>query len=362
MTQASLSQNAIYSARPTLRFSGQEDARASQLVVAMRMDEAEGGLSRLEMRFSNWASTTGGGAELAFPAASKLALGAPIEVYVGDEAAPREIFRGRISAIEADFRTGAPPEISVLAEDALQSARMARRSKTFAQQSPKAVVESVARGLGLTPVVAGLAAPVGTWAQLNESDLAFLHRLLARFDADVQIVGTELHASPRADVQRGTLELQLYGQLGRARVTADLADQVSEITVRGWNAADGAAVEGRATAGTHLGPGSGQDGKAVLAATFGARHEHLGQLAVATDDEARAVAEAAFDQRARRFVRVDATAEGNARLRVGTQVRLTGLDARFDNTYYVVRASHLYDLKQGFRTEFSAECAYLGTA
>ena len=43
-------------------------------------------------------------------------------------------------------------------------------------------------------------------------------------------------------------------------------------------------------------------------------------------------------------------------------MRLTGLDARFDNTYYVVRASHLYDLKQGFRTEFSAECAYLGTA
>ena len=362
MTQASLSQSAIYSARPTLRFAGQQDARASQLVVAMRMDEAEGGFSRLEMRFSNWASTTDGGAGLAFPAASRLALGAPIEVYVGDEAEPREIFRGRVSAIEADFRTGAPPEITLLAEDALQSARMARRSKTYAKQSPKAVVEAVARNLGLTPVVAGLAAPVETWAQFDESDLAFLRRLLARFDADLQIVGTELHASPRNDVRRGTLELQLYGQLGRARVTADLADQVTEVTVRGWNAADGAAVEGRATSGTHLGPGSGRDGKAVLTATFGARSEHLGHLAVATDDEARAVAEAAFDQRARRFVRVDATAEGNARLRVGTQVRLSGLDARFDNAYYVIRTSHLYDLKQGYRTDFGAECAYLGNA
>ena len=212
MSEASLSQSAIYSARPTLRFSGQEDARASQLVVAMRMDEDEGGMSRLELRLSNWASDTAGGAALAFPAGSKLALGARIEVYVGDEAEPREIFRGRISAIEADFRTAMPPEITVLAEDALQSARMARRSKTYADKSPKQVVEAIARDLGLTPVVTALADPVGTWAQVNESDLAFLRRLLSRFDADLQIVGTELQASPRGDVQRGsTLELQLYG-------------------------------------------------------------------------------------------------------------------------------------------------------
>jgi len=362
MSEASLSQSAIYSARPTLRFSGQEDARASQLVTAMRMDEDEGGMSRLELRLSNWASDTAGGAALAFPAGSKLALGAGIEVYVGDEAEPREIFRGRISAIEADFRTGMPPEISVLAEDALQAARMARRSKVYPKQSPKEVVEAVARGLGLKPVVAGLAAPLSTSAQLDESDLAFLRRLLARFDADLQIVGDELHVSPRADVARGTLELQLYGQLGRARVIADLADQVTEVSVRGWNAAQGAAVEGKATAGTHLGPGSGHDGKAVLAATFGARAERLSHVSVASDDEARAVAQAAFDRRARRFVRVDATTEGNARLRVGTQVRLAGLDSRFDNTYYVVRAAHLYDTRQGYRTEFGAECAWLGGA
>lgn len=360
MSETSLSQEAIYSARPTLRFSGQEDARASQLVVAMRMDESEGGMSRLELRLSNWASTTDGGAGLAFPARSRLAPGAAIEVYVGDEAEPREIFRGRISAIEADFRTGVPPEITVLAEDALQAARMARRSRVFASRSPREVAEAVARGLGLAAVVAGLDAPVDTWAQIDESDLAFLRRLLGRFDADLQVVGDELHVSPRADVSRGTLELQLHGQLGRARVTADLADQVTAVSVRGWDAARGAAVEGRATSGASLGPGAGRDGPAVLARTLGERDERLAGVAVTTDGEARAVAQAAFDRRARRFVRVDATTEGNARLRVGAQVRLAGLDERFDNTYYVVRASHLYDLKQGYRTEFGGECAFLG--
>ena len=53
-------------------------------------------------------------------------------------------------------------------------------------------------------------------------------------------------------------------------------------------------------------------------------------------------------------------AEGNAKLRVGSQVSLSGLDARFDNDYYVTDACHLFDTRQGYRTEFTAECAYLG--
>jgi phage protein D len=143
-------------------------------------------------------------------------------------------------------------------------------------------------------------------------------------------------------------------------VIADLADQVTSSTARGWNAADGAAVEGVATSGTHLGPGRGRDGAAVLRETLDARAEHVGHLAVATRDEAQAVAEAAYDLRARRFVTVEGTAEGNAQLRVGAHVTLANMTPQFDNTYYVVRSCHLFDLQQGYRTDFRAECAYLG--
>ena len=360
MAEVSVSQDAIYRARPTLRFSGQEDIRASELILSMCMEENEGGMSRLELRLSNVASTTDGGAELAFGADGRLKLGAALEIYAGDEAQPREIFRGHVTAIEADFRTGAPPELTVLAEDALARARMARRSRTYTEMTPADVARAVAGDLGLRPIVTGLDATTGTWAQINESDLAFLRRLLARFDADVQVVGAELHVSPRADVRRGAIDLALYSQLARARVTADLADQVTRSTARGWNAVDGAAVDGTATAGTHLGPGRGRDGAAVLRDVLDERAEHVGHVAVATRDEAQAVAEAAYDVRARRFVTVEGTAEGNAQLRVGAHVTLTDLTPQFDNTYYVVRTCHLFDLQQGYRTDFRAECAYLG--
>lgn len=360
MAEQSVSQAAIYRARPTIRLAGEEDLRVSELLTGMKMEEAEGGMSALELRFSNWASTSDGGAEVAFGPDSKLKLGARIEAYGGDEAQPRELFRGRITALEVDYRTGTAPELVVLAEDALMRSRMSRRSKTYTNMTPADIARQIASGLGLRPVIQGLDDPKATWAQLNESDLAFLRRLLLRFDADLQIVGDELHVSPRGDVQRGVLELAMHGQLARARVTADLADQVTEVSTRGWDAVNGSAVQAEISAGGHLGPGSGMTASSLLRDAFGERKEHYGHLAVATDAEARAVAQAAYDLRARRFLRVAGTAEGNPQLRVGTSVRLTGLGVQFDNTYYVVRVEHVYDDRQGYRTEFGAECAYLG--
>ena len=115
MPETSVSRSAIFSARPTLRIAGQPDARASTLLTAMTMEESEGGLSTLELRLTDWVATGGGRAELAFDANSALKLGAALAVYAGDEAAPREIFQGRVSALEMVCDYGKPPELVVLA-------------------------------------------------------------------------------------------------------------------------------------------------------------------------------------------------------------------------------------------------------
>ncbi|WP_372659514.1 phage late control D family protein [Hydrogenophaga sp.] len=360
MPEAALSTRPIYSARPTLRLAGEADLRLTHLLTAMRMEESEGGMSHIELRFSNLVSLNSGATEAAFDANADLKLGAAIEVYGGDTQAPVEIFRGKVSAIELLYTMGAAPELTVLAEDALFAARLARRSKVYTDMSLADVVREVAQALHLQPTITGLTEPVGTWAQINESDLAFLRRLLARFDADLQIVGDALQVSPRGDVARGEIELAMFGQLVRARVLADVSQQITQLSTAGWNPVDGSAVSHEASALTHGGPGSGRSGAAWLEEAFGARSEHVGHLAVATQAEAEAVASAAFDQRARRFVRIEGMAEGNPALRVGTTVAVSGLSSQFDNSYYVCSAQHLYDQTQGYRTGFTAECAWLG--
>lgn len=361
MPEPQLSERTVYRAKPTVRIDSQEYPMVSELIVSMEMVEREGGMSALELRLNNLASDTEGGADFAFEDEQILKLGARIQVYCGDEDAPQEIFQGKITGLEADFRPSASPELVVLAEDVFQRARMARRTKIHEDLTISGLSNDLADQLGLDPTVTGFTDNIGTQVQLNESDLAFLRRLLALYDGDMQVVGAELHISPRADVQRGRLEFELHSQLRRARVLADLAQQVTEVTVSGWDAVQGQRVTGTST-GANSGPGSGRTGSQCLSDTLGARSEHIGHLAVTTGEEAQALADAAFDLRARRFVCVDGTAEGNPSLRVGTHVTLSGMGDRFNNTYYVVHARHRFDLTRGYETDFAAESAFWGQA
>ena len=72
------------------------------------------------------------------------------------------------------------------------------------------------------------------------------------------------------------------------------------------------------------------------------------------------MADAIFAGQARRFLCIEATAEGNPALRIGANVTLVGLGSRFDNIYYVTRATHRWDVTRGYETDFEAECAFWG--
>jgi phage protein D len=360
MAETPLSALALYSARPAVRINGMEQRRAAGLLFEMEMHEGEDGLSTLELRLDNIATDASSRSEFAFEDESALKLGDSIAIYCGEETEPTEIFRGIVSALEAEFLEEGSPRLTVLAEDTLQKARIKRRTRTYDGQSVAAIARMIAADLGLTPQITGFSDPIGTQVQLNESDLAFLRRLLSRYDGDLQVVGGELHVSPRRNVRRGALELAHRNQLRHVTLLADLAHQVNEVTVTGWDAVRGARIMERST-GARQGPGDGRRGTDLLVqSALGRRTHQLGHLAVSDSSEAKALANASFDERQRRFVTARGTAEGNPAIRAGTHVRLTGLGSRFSNTYYVTSCCHRFDRERGYETDFTAECAFLG--
>jgi uncharacterized protein len=361
MPETPVTSTAAYSAIPAVQVDGQLNEKLTEQILALKMCEREGGLSNLELRLSNFGSFAGGVADHVFEDGSILKLGSALTVYAGLVTSPTEIFRGKITALEGVYTSDGPPELILLAEDALQSARMKRRTRTWDNTSLGAILQDIAGGLNLTPVTDGLDANIGSEQQLNESDLHFLRRLLARYDADLQVVGAELHATPRGQAQRNAIELALYSQLREVRVTADLAHQVTQVTATGWDYKQGQTIS--VTSGSPaLGPGAGQTGKDWLQQALSSRSEQLAQYATIDQDDAQALVDAEFAQRSRRFVVAHGVTEGNPALRVGSYLTLTGLGSRFSNTYYATAVTHRYDTTQGYITEFTAECAYLGDA
>lgn len=360
--EAVLTPNLIFSTLPVVEVDGQTDEMMQSLLSGMDLTESDQGLSALELRFENTATVNNQGNDYAFEYSDNdfLSLGKPITIRVGDYNDPQELFQGRISGLEMVVEPDLQPKLIVLAEDALQKARLSRRTRLHGAGTVGSIAESIAAGLGLTSRITGLDQTVDDQMQLNQSDLAFLRNLVRRFDAELQIVGDQLVISPRQDIRRGETTLELGSQLLSARILADLSHQVNRITYAGFDVEAGQEIQAESNASADLGPGRGRTGARLIEEAFGERSEHLSRLFAQNHAEAQALVNAAYSDRARRFVCAEGLAVGNPNIRVGAHVTLAGLGPRFDNTYYVIRTHHSYDSAGGYRTRFHAECAYLG--
>jgi len=360
--EAALSTHDIYVSYPIVEVDGQINDMVQTLLSGMDMTESEYGLSAMELKFFNTATVEGRGNDFAFESNDNnlLSIGKSIKVWTGDHNDPEEIFRGVISGLEMVIEQDQQPLLHVLAEDALQKARLKRHTRIHAAGSVTSIVQSVVTDLGLRANIFGMNQQVDAQLQFNESDLAFLRRLLRRFDGDLQIVGEELHVSPRSDIRRNEVTLKHGSQLLSVRILADLAHQASHITFAGWDVAAGQEIQVQTDAGADLGPGRGKTGAQLLENAFGERSEHLSHVSAQNRPEAQALVNACYSQRARKFVCAEGVAVGNPNIRVGSHVNLLGIGPRFENTYYVTKTRHHYDALQGYQTTFQAECAYLG--
>jgi len=353
----------FYAPLPRLEIDGEENAMAAELLSSMEMTESEGGLSSIELCFVNAAQLEGREAAMPFEtdANERLSLGAEIRVVAGDTFDPQEIFQGKISGLELVLDGANPPRLIVLAEDALAAARLTRRTKLHEVSTLDDLVSAVARESGLQVVSAGLTQALTEEMQANETDLGFLRRVCSRFDVDFQIVGSELQISPRSAVDRGTKRYAFGDTLTMFRGLADLNDQVSEVTLSGWDHAASQAFSVTSGPGADAGPGQGRKGAEYLQEHFARRSEHVAEAAPADQAEAQAIADAMLAARQRRFVSVEGRVTGDPALRVGTVVEITGVGPRFENAYYVTHAQHRFHRAgDGYVTEFRAECAYFG--
>ena len=355
----------IIDTRPYIEVDGERPGMLNALVRELVMEEGEGGLSRIEIRLDNAAQHTGVGIDHAFEFSDTetLPLGKPFRVLFparggeAGEAGHREIFDGRVSAVEFAADESGTPELTVFGEDALMAWRMRRRTRAFDGQAIREMVGALAAGTALAdPVVDYLDAAIVAHHQVNESDLSFLRRVLADHDADAQVVGGTLQIGPRASIERGALTVELGNTLQSVRIVADLAHQRATFSLSAWDHVQGESLRREMQAGA-LGPGSGRKGAEYLEG-FGDTVEHYASAPVTTGEEAQALIDAIGARASRRFVTAQGTAVGDPRLRVGTHLTIEGVGPRFANTYYVTATRHRFSLVDGYVTEFEAECAY----
>lgn len=272
------------------------------------------------------------------------------------------LFKGRIMALEGNFPAGAPPTITILAEDRFQDLRMTRRTRTFNDVSDADVARSIANDLSLTSQINADGPTYKVLAQVNQSDLAFLRERARSIDAELWMDDSTLYMKSRAGRRGTAVPLTLGQQLESFTATADLATQRSTVTANGWDVSNKELLKYEADESVIQSELNGDtSGISILGSAVGDRKDSVAHTVPLNSDEVEAVAKSYLKSCARRFVVGRGTAQTDAKLRVGAVLDLKGLGVLFTGKYYVVEARHIFDNTSGLRTEFIAERAGLGS-
>ncbi len=352
--------DAFYPARPTLYVDQRAQPALDAGLLSLAVHENTAGLYRCEATFGNWGSGDGGVDYLYFDR-SVLDFGKRLSVEVGDGDARAQVFSGRVMALEGRFPSQSPPEILVLAEDRFQDLRMVRKSRSFESVTVDDLASRIAGEHGLRSEADAQGPTFALLTQVNQSDLAFLRECARRVGAELWLDEDTLHVQARARRSGERLSLGYGQRLREFSVCADLAHQRSALVVSGWDVSAKEGIEQRADAASLASELNGDlSAQRVLEDGVGARVERVVHEVPLSGDEARALAEADYRRRARRFLTGQGVCEGDGRLRVGARVQVDGVGPLFSGSYHVTEAVHLFDQRSGYQTRFRVERPGLG--
>jgi len=346
----------LVSARPVLSINGQENTALGRDLIRLETMEDSQGVATLEAVFLNFGQTERASAPgyVHFDRAA-IDLGKRITVAFGTSGTPQTVFEGTINAIGASYPESRPPELTILAEDALAKLRLARRSRTFENATDADILRRILDDAGLRADVDATGANhVQRW-QVGQSELDLLRERAEALDARILLKDGAVTARARADGAR-PIPLTHQNELIRFDVRADLAQQRTKVRVHGWDVSAKAAIHEEAgpDIARAVAEAQGRTGPQALQQALGEAPEDLHLEMPATTEEARNLAEARMKQRARAFIRGTGTTRGTPALRAGGRAELLDLGPWFSGIYEVTRVRHSFDQTSGFRTEFAA--------
>ena len=217
-------------------------------------------------------------------------------------------------------------------------------SSQHLQVKDSGVAEQLASDLGLIPDVEDSREVHPYLLQLNQTDIDFLLTRARAIGYELLVDDRTLHFRKRKHDRGKTVTLTFTHGLLTFYAYLSTADQVSEVTVRGWDPKAQQALVGRARPADVTGKMQGSEvGPAAAQRLFGTRVRTIIDQPVTTQNEADLLARGVLNEMALGYITGEGTAVGNPAIRAGTVIELGGLGTRFSGLYYVTHVRHVLD-------------------
>jgi phage protein D len=318
-------------------------------------------------------------------------LGSRVSVRLGYADKLITVATGTVSTLAPKFPDGASPTVSVSGVDGMLKLKDRKptkeEDKIFPRMADWEIAERIA-GRNQLRVVTTREGPIHDLVvQKNQDDASFLMERAKRLDFDCFILpdpdtGQEtlyfikptdgrdgrpirlfrLTYQPGLTTGPTALPEGLVPNLLDFTPTLTVSQQVSKLTVRGWDPRTKQVLEFTASAeDLPAGQNSagGENGPQAADSAAGGRQEVLVDAPVTSQQEARELAIALLRERSYEFITATGRVAGLPELRPGDNLEIFGLGRRFSGTYFVKRVEHTLG-SNGFFTTFTGRRIHQG--
>jgi phage protein D len=277
----------------------------------------------------------------------------------------RLMVRGQITALHPSFPSGGGSTLAISGLNVLHKLRTKQESHSYESKTDSEIAEEVADRLGID--IQTDSAPdekrFDYLFQDNQYDIIFLMERARRIGYDLFVdeqgqngqAGQPLLRFGRSlQVRQVTYKLTYGRSLIEFKPELTTANQVSEVTVRGWDAVNKKKIEQTAKRSEISIKGVGAaGGQAAIEQSFNQRKEIVATKPIESDAEAKTLALRTLEENAKDMVKGSGSTVGLPDLRAGNVVTIDGLGKRFSGRYFITSSTHAMG-DGGYTTQF--EC------
>jgi phage protein D len=282
------------------------------------------------------------------------AFGAEVAIHMGyrDTSSLQLLHRGMITGVQTSFPAAGLPQITVSGYDLSYCMRHSRRSRVWDRQKDSQIVAQIAGSYNLTADVQDSQVEHARTEQNQQTDQEFLAMLAERNGYEVFTRDRTLYFKQPASDQAAVVTLEWGKGLVSFSPELNIAEQITEVEVRGWNVATKEEIVGRARAGDEHGRDGGQrSGGEHLRSACRQEQPLKIRFPVRSQQEADQKARSILKQRSEQFIKGNGESIGLPEILPNTNIELRGLGRLFSKTYFVEQATHTVSTS-GYKTTF----------
>ena len=283
-----------------------------------------------------------------------------IKIGYGDRRKLESILVGNITSVDVSFPANGISQLTIKGFDRMHKMTKEQKSKPWGSDSTIKYSEIVQKVTSDSKYRFDRLKITDTKEkhqhikQDRESDYNFIKsKLASKVGFELFVLKNELYFRPPANDKKDDVVTNLTWRrsLLSFSPTINLAEQVSEVEVRGWDPNTQQAIIGKAKKGDEQGRDGGRESGAdkVQEAV-----KHFWRPSVASKTEANQQAKSILNKLAEKFVTGNGECIGIPSVLPGRNIKLEGLGNKFSKVYYLEKVTHSIS-NSGYKTTFNVK-------